>query len=277
MIKRKNIVIGMTALAVVLSSGVIAFAAADTTGSQAEKSRPAIMSSLTEAQRDAVHQVQSDSMAEAIAALVDSGTITQEEADKLTETRVVQKENCNVNTLTDEQRTALQEEQKAEFESLLADLVDEGTLTQDQADQMEQGKGMMRSLDLTEEQKEAVMQAKISAMKAAAANLAEEGTITQEEADAISAMPAKIKSDEITAGSILTAEQRTALNEAVKTKLESKLADLVDDGTLTQELADQILNDKGGMHMGPGRKHGQDSGEKPDSVEQPSETQDTAI
>ncbi len=228
MIKRKTIVVGMTALAVVLSSGVIAFAAADTTISQTGKVRPAMMTSLTDAQREAVQQVRADSMEEAIAELVDSDTITQEEADKLTEIRVVQKENCDINVLTDEQRTALREEQKSEFESLLADLVDDGTLTQDQADQMEQGKGMMRGLDLTEEQKEAVMQAKISAMKEAGNGPA----------------------------GILTEAQRTALNEAAKAKLESKLADLVDDGTLTQELADQLLDNGVGLRMGPGGKHG---------------------
>ncbi|HYE68175.1 MAG TPA: hypothetical protein VEA58_06150 [Anaerovoracaceae bacterium] len=260
MIMRRNIVVGVTALAVVLSSGAIAFAATDTNYSQADKSRPVIMSSLTEVQRDAVRQAHTDSLTEAIAALVDSDAITQEEADKLTEIRVVQKEKCKTATLTDEQRTALHEEQKAEFERLLADLVDEGTLTQEQAEQMEQGKGVKRGLDLTEEQMEAVMQAKISGMKAAAANLVDEGTITQEEADAISVMPVKTKVAGNGPESILTEDQRTALKETVKTNLETKLADLVDDGTLTQELADQLLNNGEGLRMGPGGKHGQGFG-----------------
>lgn len=244
MIMRRNIVVGVTALAVVLSSGAIAFAATDTTYSQVEKSRPVMMSSLTEAQRDAVQQAHTDSLTEAIAALVDSDAITQEEADKLTEIRVMQKEKCKTDTLTDEQRTALNEEQKAEFELLLADLVDEGTLTQEQAEQMEQGRGMKRGLDLTEEQMEAVMQAKISAMKAAE--------------------PTKIKVAGNSPESILTEDQRTALKEAVKTNLESKLADLVDDGTLTQELADQLLNNGAGLRMGPGGKHGNGFGGRPD-------------
>ena len=212
MIMRRNIVVGVAALAVVLSSGAIAFAATDTNYSQVEKSRPVIMSSLTEAQRDAVQQAHTDSLTEAVAALVDSDAITQEEADKLTEIRV-------------EQRTALHEEQKAEFELLLADLVDEGTLTQEQADQMEQGKGIKRGLDLTKEQMEAVMQAKIK--------VAGNGP-----------------------DSILTEDQRTALKETVRANLESKLAALVDDGTLTQELADQILNNGVGLRMGPDWKHG---------------------
>lgn len=276
MIKKKNIVVGVTALAVVLSSGVIAFAAADTTSSFAGKARPAIMTSLTDEQREAVQQVHADSREAAIAELVDSGIITQEEADKLTESRGIQKY-CNTIDLTAEQRTALQEEEKAEFESLIADLVDAGILTQDQADQMEQGRGMMRGLNLTEEQKEAVVQAKISARKAAAANLVEEGTVTQEEADAMSVLPVKIKAAGNGSASILTAEQRTALNEAVKSKLEPKLAELVDDGTLTQELADQILNNRGSLRMGPGGKHGNGVGGRSGTGESPAGEEDTAL
>lgn len=270
MIKKKYIVVGVTALAVVLSSGAIAFAATDTTSSFAEKARPAMMTSLTDEQREAVQQVQADSREEAVAELVGSGIITQEEADKLTESPRVQKGNCDNDALTAEQRTALQEEQKAEFESLIADLVDAGTLTQEQADQMEQGKGMMRGLNLTEEQKEAVMQAKISAMKAAAANLVENGTLTEDEADTAAGMPAKNKAAGNGTSSTLTEDQRTALNEAVKTKLESKLADLVDDGTLTQELADELLNNRSNLQMGPGGKHGNGFGGRPGTGEPPS-------
>lgn len=281
MIKRKNIVVGMTAFAVILSSGVIAFAATDAAISQTEKVRPAMMISLTEAQREAVQQARADSMEEAIAELIDSDTITQEEADKLLEIRSTPKDTLKgtngIGALTEDQRTALHEEEKAEFESQLAVLVDDGIITQDQADQMELGHKMMSDESLTDEQKEAVMQAKSDAMKAVEANLVEDGTITQEEADAISDMMSKSKPDENGDSSILTEDQRTALNEAIKTKLESKLADLVDDGTLTQELADQLLNDRGGLQMGPGGKHGHGPGGKPGTDENPVDTEGTTL
>ena len=190
MIKKRNILVGVTALAVVLSSGVIAFAATDTTNSFAGKERPAMMTSLTDEQREAVQQVQADSRKEAV-----------------------------------------------------AELVDDGTLTQDQADQMEQGKRMMRDLNLTEEQKEAV----------------------------------KIKVAGNGSACSLTTEQRTALNEAVKSKMERKLAELVDDGTLTQELADELLNHRGGLRMGPGGKHGNGFGGRPGTGEPPAHAEGTAL
>jgi hypothetical protein len=86
------------------------------------------MSDLTDAQRDAVMQARADSMKEAVAELVENGTITQEIADQLPEVKMTAKEKCDP-VLTDEQRTALREEEKTVFESKLADLVDEGTIT----------------------------------------------------------------------------------------------------------------------------------------------------
>ncbi|MEL7655160.1 MAG: hypothetical protein AAGU75_04540 [Bacillota bacterium] len=242
--KGKNIIIGVTAAAVVLSSGVMAFAATDPTSSQIGKGRASIISDLSDTQRQSVRQAYTDSMQEAVAELVGSGTITQDTADKLSETRGMTMDKGSMGTLTEEQRTALHEEETALFESQLNKLVNDGTLTQDQADQMTQGQGhkMMKDLNLTEEQRNAVMQAKTNAIKEAAANLVEKGALTQDEADAISAMPSKIKQDGTGTSRILTEEQRTALSEAMKATLESKLSDLVDDGTLTQDQADQLLN-----------------------------------
>jgi hypothetical protein len=257
MIKRKNIVIGVTVLAVILSTGAAAYAATDTTTGQTAKERTNVMANLTETQRDAVMQARTDSMKEAVAELVDNGTITQEIADQLPEAKMTVKEKPDL-ALTDEQRTALREEEKTVFESKLADLVDEGTFTQDQIDQMDQGHKMIMSADLTDAQKEALMQARTDEMKEAAANLEEKRTLAQDEADkitaAIAAMPKEKpaeKSDEKPA-SILTDAQGTALKEAMQTIFESKLSDLVDKGTITQDQADQLLSDEGALHIGPG-------------------------
>ncbi len=177
MIRRKHILIGVIAFAVVLSSGAIAFAATDTTSSLAGKERPAMMTSLTDEQREAVQQIRVESREEAIAELVDSGIITQEEADKMTEGRGIQKGNCDNDSLTAEQRTT----------------------------------------------------------------------------------------------------QRIALQDALKAKLEVKLAELVDEGILTQELADELLNHRGGLRMGPGGKHGNGFGGRPGTGEPPAEAAGTEL
>lgn len=211
MIMRKRLLAGITALTVVLSSGVAAFAATDTPGLQIEKAGAPRMVNLTDEQREAVFQAQTDSMKEAVAELVDNGTIAQDIADKLSDIQIVNKNRSDINDLTEEQREALQE-----------------------------------------------------AMKAAVAKLVEDGTLTEDEADQIAVRPMKIKGVQNCDISGFTEEQRTALHELRQAKLESKLAELVEDGTLTQELADQLKSDRGGLRMGPGGKLGKGFGGHPD-------------
>lgn len=250
MIKKRNILIGVTAIALILSTGV-AFAASDPTDVPARKG-PGLMANLTDEQRGAVMQARSESMQEAISELAKEGTITPDTAAKLSE-MAVPKEG-KLCELTEEERTALHKAEAAEFENQLAALVDDGTITQEQADQMVPGQKMMRGLNLTDEQREAVMAARINAVKSAAAALVEAGTLTQDLANDIAAM-LDIKKGEKPAA-LLSDEQRTALGEAMKEKLENKLSELVSDGTLTQDQADRLLNDAGAMRMGPGGKHG---------------------
>lgn len=224
---KKNLLAGITALAVVMSSGLVAFAATDTTDQQIVKTRPAIMANLTDDQMEAVHQARAESMKEAVAELVASGTITQEVADKLSEIQIVRNTESGVDDLTEEQREALDE-----------------------------------------------------AMKSAVAKLVEDGTLTKDEADQLAIRPMKIKVAQRFEISGLTDEQRTVLHDTMKAKLESKLSDLVDDGTLAQELADQLLNDSGVLRMGPGGRHANDFCGRtgnPVSGESSAETIDTTL
>lgn len=211
LIMKKRLLAGITALAVVLSSGVAAFAATDTTDFQIAKAGPPMMVNLTDEQREAVFQAHTESMQEAVDALVENGTITQDIADKLSEVQITNKARGGIDDLTEEQREALSD-----------------------------------------------------AMKEAVAKLIEDGTLTEDQADRIAVRPMVIKAVQNCDISGLTEEQRTALHETRQAKLESRLADLVEDGTLTQELADQLKSDRGNLRMGPGGKLGKGFGGRPD-------------
>lgn len=274
MSRKKNVLIGAIALSLVVSTGVVAFASTSTENAQQKKPGSAIMSGMTEEQRDAVRQARTDSMEEAVAELVAKGTITQDIADKLTEIKDMQvKDKSGIGALTEEQRTALRDAETAEMKNGIAGLVEEGTITQDQADQMmqEQGHKMMKDLNLTDTQKDALIQVKLTAMKTAAAALVEKGTLTQDEADAITAIikakPAEDKTTGERPAGILTDDQKTALADEVKAEFQIKLSDLVDKGTITQDQADQLLSDPGALHMGPGGPGGpgRGHGDAPDS------------
>lgn len=252
MINRKNILIGVTVLTVIFSTGAAAYAATSTTDAQATAGKTNVMSELSDTQRDAVMQARADSMKAAITELVDNGTITQEIADKLPELKMTENRG---QALTDDQRTTLREEENSIYESKVADLIDEGTLTQDQIDQLEQAQKLIKSANLTEEQQQALMQARMEAMKEAKANLVKDGTLTEDTTDA-AINTQKEKSAENKPAGLLTDDQQTALKEAMKTIFEGKLSDLVDAGTITQDQADELLNDDGPQFMGHGDRPG---------------------
>lgn len=245
MINKKNILIGVTILTVIFSTAAAAYAATSTTDVQATTGKTNIMSELSDTQRDAVMQARADSMKAAITELVDNGTITQEIADKLPELKIIEKKG---QTLTDDQRTALSEEENTIYESKVADLIDKGTLTQDQIDQLEQAQKLIKSANLTEEQQQALMQARMEALKEAKANLVKDGTLTEDTTDAAIDVQ-KEKSVENKPAGLLTDDQQTTLKEAMKTIFEGKLSDLVDAGTITQDQADELLNDNGPQFM----------------------------
>lgn len=289
MLMKKNILVGVTTVALVFSTGAVAFAATDTTGSsetQARQCRSTVMSGLTDDQKEAVQQVRAAAVKDALAELVEKGEIAQDAADKLSEFGKAPKDKASLkdqgpfSSLTDAQRTALREEEQSVFESKIDELVNDGTLTQNLADQMDQGHKMLPFSNLTDTQKKAVMEAGSASMKAAVANLVEKGTITQEEADTLTALP-KEMSHEKGEFNVLTEAQQSELTEIVKSKLESGLADLVSDGTITSDQADQLLNENPGLHMGPGGKSGfhenHKFGGRTDSKAQSTDDQSTEV
>ena len=268
MIKRNIVIAGITVFTLLLASGAIAFAASDNTAAQSASDRgPSVMVNLTDTQKEAVQKARQESREEAVASLVDRGTMTQETADSILAdegkaSRGTKAEFCS--GLTDEQRDALHKEMQSVLTSSINDLVSAGTITQEIADQLLTEKVHMSSLDLTDVQKDAIKQAHVDSMKTVITNLVEKGIITQAEADSITEPPAKeagSKGDGIMQN--LTDDQKTALSSAMKDSMESKLAALVDVGTITQDQADQLINDKGfpgmGHKMGPGG-HGNPDG-----------------
>lgn len=257
--KKKILIAGITALTVLLASGVMAFAAADTKTTQTQTGKgPSAMASLSDTQRDSVFQARADSMKEAVASLLEKGTITQTEADAILAGMPTQeKGNGPCGNLTSDQRNALQTETKSVMDAAIAKLVSEGTITQEQADQMTPGKGMMRSQNLTDDQRAAIMNAHLDSMKTAIANLVEKGTLTQDEADSITPDPSKANTQKGNSMmQSLTQDQMTALHNATQANLKTKIEGLVDEETLTQDQADQLLSDQGlagmGHRMGPG-------------------------
>jgi len=101
-------------------------------------------------------------------------------------------------------------------------------------------------VQLSEEQRKAIGDAKINSLKEAASNLVAKGTLTQEQVEEILAetdkLPSDLKGSKKGNGRFvnLTAEQKDALKTENQTLFESALSQLVSDGSITQEISDQL-------------------------------------
>lgn len=128
----------------------------------------------------------------------------------------------------------------------------------------ENGRGLKNISGLTEEQITVVREAITGSTEKAAENLVASGMLTQEEADSITSRKGmkgeksdedktQIKSKGYLAD--LTDEQVQSLKDEFSTIFKEALAVLVADGSITQEIADQVQNMPKGMgHGGRGRK-----------------------
>jgi predicted transcriptional regulator len=286
MTRKKIVLAAMTAITVLVSSGAIAFASADTTAGTAKSGRgtyPTDFVSLTETQREAVQQARISSMEEAVANLVKDDILTQEEADSILEIQSKLSERkgnpqqadqeaspkpCRNNpNVTEEQREALLEEMQSNYEAGISALVDEGTITQEQADiVLDADNGIKDSLNLTDEQREDVKQVRRDSMKQALETLVKDGILMQEE---IEKEPVQ---KEAGACQNLSDDQRTALQEEMQSLYEAALSELVDEGTITQEQADQLVKSGGAwLHRGPGLKGGNRQGIGPGNASESDE------
>jgi|GEM_PF-2745103 len=296
--KKRNMILAVVAaLSLLAASSVMAFAAdaqpAETKVAGNRTVSPEA-SDLTDEQRDAIRQAGTDSLEAALESLVNSDILSQDEADAILDKASANEDEGGappsdgtagdsdsaglpVKTagpfadLTDAQREALHDELQSRCEDDMAELVDDGTLTQEEADQLleDGGKGPDTDLELTDSQKDALKNMRQDSMELALENLVDNDTLTQAEADAIlenfASRPDKTGPVVNGPGGIfadLSDDQISALKDAINSNYEDAIAKLVDDGTITQEVADRLLdcNAHGGIGMIPGfgRGHGPD-------------------
>ena len=254
--KKKIAVAGLTVLTLLLTSGVIAFAANDTAVPPVKGERSSIFADFTDAQKEAVQQARIESEQEAVASLLEKEILTQNEADAVLSHKGRPSPDMRSdlrNTLTKDQRDALQQEIKDVRDASIAEMVSNGTLTQEQANQMpSQKRAKPDSLNFTEEQKSAVMQMHQNSIQTAISNLVERGIITQNDANLIARGPSKAEPPKAASEKQqLTEDQKTALQDAVQSMLKNKLSSLAKAGTITQDQADQLLSLKEFHDMRP--------------------------
>lgn len=288
-LEKSKIAAVVAVLTLVMASGTGSFALADSvsvdTASVVNTEKSLDKTSRVEVsdeQHTLINEARTESMKKAAANLVEKGTITQEEADSVLsgmenadekiktktsdDSTAAKRGNRNFANLTEEQSEALKSEKKTLYEEALAVLVTSGAITQEQADSLnENGRGLKNKSRLTEEQMAAVREAMAGSTEKAIENLVANGTLTQEEADSITSkidIKDAAKSDEDKAQikskgyfADLSEEQVQSLKDEFSTIFKEALADLVSDGSITQEIADQVQTMPKGMgHGGRGRK-----------------------
>jgi len=165
----------------------------------------------------------------------------------------------DVGKISYEQITAINDAKTISMKKAIENSVEDGTLTQDHADQLVEN-NHDNKLDLTEEQRTVINDARTNSMEKAIENLVKDGTLTQEEADSILTVPEKKnfagekgndniglqKESELFMD--LSDEQIQSLKEKVETLYKGALAELVSNGTITQEIVDQVQEMPIGMN-----------------------------
>ncbi|MBN7773579.1 hypothetical protein [Clostridium aminobutyricum] len=185
---------------------------------------------------------------------------TQTQAQAATSTKVAKV------SLTDEQKSAIEQARSESVTEAFAQLVNAGTITQEEADNVPYSVGKTSKTSsggiftgLTDDQRQALEEERQTERNEALAALVSAGTITQDQADKFTTKEkanngTELTEDQRTAikeamesgqNNTLTTDQRTALQDSVKAIFESKLASLVAAGTITQEQSDFFANAEG--------------------------------
>lgn len=204
--------------------------------------------------------------------LVSAGTLSQAQADTIL-TREQQREKerqtqmGKMQSMTKAERETACQENRPERVDLLAQLVADSTITQEQADAIQAA-----TRAKFQEQRQA-------ALTGALTGLVEKGVINEQQSTAIAGqlkqfqtarqaqmqarqgINAEDRQSQRETMQSMTAVQRQAYREANKPEMVNPLADLVNAGTLTQAQADQVIKAISIMHGGQGMQRGPGNGE----------------
>lgn len=182
--------------------------------------------------------------------LVEKGIITQDEADKLNDFRQQKRNQMQEATkdMTKQERFEYMKENKVKGEGL-SQLVEDGVLTQERADEIQDKMHQMK-VDLNKQKHQERVD-----------KLVEDGVITQDEADKwmeFSAEKAEERQVEMEKIKDMTAEERKEyFNENHKQKGEG-LTELVEAGVISQDTADEIKEN----HQNNQRQYRQGNGQR---------------
>lgn len=180
--------------------------------------------------------------------MVKDGTLTQSEADKITayqreKQKSMKAEIEKVKKMTEEERKSYFSTKKAEDQDFYAELVSKGIINQAKAD------AIKARVQL---KKQEMKTARLNEIKSQLGTLVTKGTISQAQADKVieylnqnagsKCKIGKSKMSDADKEKIknMTEEERKTYFEKIKGEKGSFLKELVDNGTLTQEQADEI-------------------------------------
>lgn len=195
--------------------------------------------------KELAQQKQQEELTATLKTLVDKGTLTQDQADKIVaqsasaeQSRETLREKMESMTLKEirEYFQTNQEKPQNPMEQLVTDKV----ITQEQADAIRQAQAEARQTQEKQRQSDS--------LKA----LVEKGTITQDQADKILAAIDSIEESRqavMEKTKTMTKEERRQYLEENKTSLQDPLSQLQTDGVITQTQAEAV---RGEMHFGPG-------------------------
>ncbi|MEJ8554134.1 hypothetical protein [Tepidibacter sp. Z1-5] len=188
--------------------------------------------------------------------LVEKGIMTQEEADKLNDFREQKREQMQEATkdMTRQEKFEYMKENKIKDRGI-SQLVKEGVLTQERADEIQDKMHQMK-VDLNKEKHEDRVN-----------KLVEDGIITQDEADKwIKFSAEKAEERQLEMGKIkdMTPEERKAYFTENHKQRGEGLTDIVEAGIISQDTADRIKethrNNQSGNKQGNGQRQGQRKG-----------------